>query len=99
MCDEWRKDFSAFLRDVGPRPSMKHSLDRFPNNDGHYEPGNVRWATRAEQQTNRSLTRRITLGDTTLTITEWSARTGIPLSTLQNRLGPLGWSVELALHT
>lgn len=52
MCDEWRKDFTAFLRHVGPRPSKDHSLDRIDNDKG-YEPGNVRWATRSEQARNR----------------------------------------------
>jgi hypothetical protein len=44
--------FEDFLRDVGYRPSPKHSLDRIDNN-GHYEAGNMRWATKAEQAKNR----------------------------------------------
>lgn len=48
----WRDSFERFLRDVGPRPSLKHSLDRI-NNNSHYEPGNVRWATARQQATNR----------------------------------------------
>lgn len=47
----WRNDFTAFLSHVGRAPSKAHSLDRIDNN-GHYEPGNVRWATRHEQRTN-----------------------------------------------
>ncbi|SMF86025.1 hypothetical protein [Streptomyces sp. Amel2xC10] len=49
---EWRADFAAFLRDVGHRPSPELTLDRI-DNDGNYEPGNVRWATRLEQVHNR----------------------------------------------
>lgn len=52
VCDRWCHDFTAFYADVGQRPSPRHSLDRI-NNDGHYEPGNVRWATWSQQALNR----------------------------------------------
>lgn len=51
LCDEWR-DFTAFYRDMGNRPSAKHSLDRI-DNGGRYEPGNCRWATAIEQARNK----------------------------------------------
>lgn len=50
VCTRWR-DFPAFLVDVGERPSSGLSIDRI-NNDGNYEPGNVRWATPKEQSNN-----------------------------------------------
>jgi hypothetical protein len=49
---KWRDSFAAFLADVGVKPSPDHTLDRI-DNDGNYEPGNVRWATWAEQTINK----------------------------------------------
>lgn len=52
MAPQWKDDFEQFVKDVGEKPSPKHSLDRI-DNDGNYEPGNVRWATATEQAANR----------------------------------------------
>jgi Staphylococcus phage HNH endonuclease len=52
VCEEWQHSFQAFLAHVGLRPTAKHSIDRI-NNDGNYEPGNVRWATADVQANNR----------------------------------------------
>jgi len=49
VCERWANSFPAFLEDMGPKPSSKHSLDRYPNRFGNYELGNCRWATRKEQ--------------------------------------------------
>lgn len=50
VCDRWMV-FDNFYKDIGPRPSPKHSLDRI-NNNGNYEPGNCRWATARQQWLN-----------------------------------------------
>ena len=56
VCDRWRRSFSDFYADIGPRPTKQHTIDRL-NVDGNYEPGNVRWATAAEQNQNQRRTK------------------------------------------
>lgn len=77
VCERWRSDFRNFLFDMGKRPSRKHSIDRFPNRDGNYEPENCRWATSTEQTRNANYNRFVEIGGTTLCVTEWAERLGV----------------------
>jgi len=62
VCDEWRaKDgFKAFHLYIGDRPEKGYSLDRIDNN-GNYEPGNIRWATAKEQSNNQRPRKKTTI--------------------------------------
>src|SRR5262245_14872347 len=96
VCDRWRRSFAAFLADMGPRPSPRHTLERI-DNSGHYEPGNCRWATRKEQGNNTRHNRFITHEGITRTLSQWAEATGLSESCIRIRLDRLGWSVKEAL--
>lgn len=55
VCKRWRDRFESFLADMGKRPSRRHTIDRYPNNRGNYEPKNCRWATYEQQNLNRDI--------------------------------------------
>ncbi len=85
VCERWRASFEAFEADVGPHPGEGYSLDRFPDNNGHYEPGNVRWATRTEQQRNRDVSVFLERDGVRLNIMEWAERLGLEAALIRSR--------------
>lgn len=76
VCDEWRSDFMAFYRDMGPRPSHRHSIDRI-DVDGDYTASNCRWATTKEQNNNKRNNHQITYDGKTQTIAMWADELGV----------------------
>lgn len=97
VCNRWDRSVKNFLADVGQRPSLKHTLDRI-NNDGDYEPKNVRWATWGEQSRNTRRNRRLVVNGVTKTMMDWSISAGLKFKTIQSRLR-LGWSEKRAVTT
>lgn len=94
--EPWINDFAAFFAHIGPKPAGDYSVERMDNNKG-YEPGNVKWATRSEQMSNR---REFRLGGMTIqfdgrdyTVRELSKMSGVSPSTLYKRLEN-GWRPE-----
>lgn len=100
VCERW-STFANFIADVGTRPSKAHSIDRI-NNDGSYEPGNVRWATTSQQAANKRkqkpprTAKLLNFNGESLTIAGWAMRSGVTPECLRSRLH-LGWSLERAL--
>lgn len=96
VCERWRNSFEAFFADMGPRPTRSHSIDRFPDNNGNYEPGNCRWATKKEQSRNTRTNRVLVYHGKQMSVAELCELSGKSRSTIANRLDR-GWSVEDAI--
>lgn len=95
MYEEWANDIHTFLRDIGPKPSSVHSLDRI-NNEGHYEPGNVKWSTPREQAQNKSTNVYVTINNETLCVAEWCRKLGVATRMVASRIHR-GWKHEDAI--
>ena len=98
VCDRWVNSFANFLADVGPRPSPRHEIDRFPDNNGDYRPGNCRWVKRLSNMRNTRRNRRLVFNGKSLCVSEWEETTGIPATTILKRLR-LGWEISRVLTT
>lgn len=83
ICERWMK-FENFVADMGERPDGL-TLDRI-NNDGNYEPGNCRWASRFEQQANTRRSVLVEYNGKRQPLSAWSREVGVPLPTLSARL-------------
>lgn len=97
VCDEWLNDFKAFYEwSIANGWEKGLSLDRFPNNDGNYEPSNCRWATTKQQAANTSSNKWIEYNGERMIATDWANKIGIPVSHLLIRIKK-GWPLEKAM--
>jgi hypothetical protein len=94
VCPAW-DDFSIFLREMGPRPSSSHSLEREDNN-GPYAGSNCHWGTSHEQTRNMRVNRYFEFGGKRMVLSDWATELGIHHQTLRNRL-KRGWPLDEAL--
>lgn len=83
VCPEWKRNAALFLEHIGHRPSPSHSLDRFPDNDGNYEPGNVRWATKHQQAINTRANVKAMVGQEILCVA--ARAVGLPPAVVSTR--------------
>lgn len=95
---EWHGEdgYFRFEAYIGARPTPLHSIDRI-NNDGNYEPGNVRWASKKEQQRNRHVNNEVTINGRTQCVSAWAEEIGVRRSTFQRRLD-LRWTEDRLLQ-
>lgn len=94
ICKEWKNDYPAFKAWAlanGFAPDL--SLDRYPDNDGNYEPSNCRWATKVQQIANRRNAKLITHCGDSLTAAQWAKRFGLKKSTVEGRI-KMGWPID-----
>lgn len=97
MCERWRQSFPAFLADMGQKPTAKHQIDRIDVN-GNYEPGNVRWVTPQEQQSNRRDNRRVLVNGAEITLAAIPRRPDLSSNAVLRRVGR-GWPIAEAVGT
>lgn len=95
VCDRWKESFYNFIEDVGMRPTKLHQLDRI-DNDGNYEPGNCRWATRSRQNRNRRDTIYVEIDGVSKPLPDWCDELGVKYSLAYMRIRN-GWDPKKAL--
>jgi hypothetical protein len=92
----WKDSFIAFLEYIGRRPGKRYSLHRI-DNDGNYEPGNVKWATASEQARHRRSNRMLTINGISRTLIEWAELSGHSFKLIHSRICKLGWPAKKAV--
>lgn len=98
ICQRWIDSYEAFYEDMGTMPDGKYSLDRYPDHNGNYEPGNCRWATDSEQNKNRRpMGRKVMFLGQLITIAELAKFSPYQAITVRNKIIRQGLSPEEAI--
>lgn len=97
MCNKWRKSFLSFVKDMGPKPSPFHTVDRI-NPNGNYAPSNCRWATRLEQANNKRCTRKFHVSGEVMSMKETADHFNISYDLLKRRIKS-GMTLKQAIET
>lgn len=95
ICNRWLDSFEAFFADMGPPPTLAHSIDRIDNNQG-YSKDNCKWSTPTEQGRNKRNNHLLTVSGATKAISAWSEESGTMAATIIRRVSA-GWSDEHAV--
>jgi hypothetical protein len=89
VCDRWldkQNGFLNFLEDMGKKPSAEHSIDRYPNVNGNYEPANCRWATPKQQGGNKRNNKWIEYNGIKMIQADWAKYLGATQQNLHSML-------------
>lgn len=92
VCDRWLNSFENFLEDMGKMPTPKHTIDRFPNNDGDYEPANCRWGTKTQQNRNRRSSHWVEYNGKRKVLQEWAIELQVSHKAIQYQINKRGES-------
>lgn len=96
VCRRWLHSFLNFFRDMGPRPSPAHTLERLDNSKG-YSPSNCVWATRTAQSNNSRHNHLLTYKGRTFPMAEWARIYGLPDGRVILKRLNRGWPLKDAL--
>lgn len=92
ICKRWLgvNGYSNFLKDMGRKPTSKHTLDKYPNNNGNYKPSNCRWATAAQQSRNTRQNVWIEYKGRKMVLADWASELNVKYDKLRWRVRTLG---------